>query len=251
MILGIDVGNTDIVTALLESGKVIKEHRYPTDKNENADYHKKNIEKLTCNHSVSAVIISCVVPEVRDNLTQVCIQLFGLTPLFVSSELDTGLMIKYDNPEKLGADLISVAAGAVNKYGAPVLVIDVGTATTFSVINGNKEYLGGMIAAGPYTSMKALSAMTSQLTETELEPTDKIIGTNTADCIKIGTLTAHSAMIDSMIDRVGDSLGVADIKVVATGGLSKLLIPMCTHKIIYDNDLIFSGLYEIYKLNCK
>ncbi len=251
MILGIDVGNTDIAVALLNGSAVIKECHYLTDRKENAEYHKLNIEKFTCKRSVDSVIISSVVPEVNEYLTEVCMRLFGTPPLFVSSELDTGLIIKYDNPEKLGADLITVAAGAVKKYGSPAIVIDIGTATTFSVINGNNEYLGGMIAAGPHTSMKALSAMTSQLFETELEVTDKVIGTNTADCIRIGALTAHSAMIDSMIDRVRESLGISDIHIIATGGMSQMLIPMCKHDIIYDKDLIFSGLYEIYKLNNK
>lgn len=249
MILAVDAGNTNIVAALMNDGNVINEYRYDTAKNEGAQYHKNNLKKLVCNQSIDGAIISSVVPEINIHLETACVQLTGRTPKFVSSDMATGLDIKYDYPQKLGADLICVAVGAVKKYGVPVIIIDIGTATTFSVVNGNNEYLGGMIAPGPYTSMRALASMASQLPETELEITDKVIGTNTVDCIKIGTLTAHSAMLDGMLDRVIESLDTADVRIVATGGFAPKLTPMCRHRIICDNNLIFSGLYKLYELN--
>lgn len=251
MILGIDVGNSNVVMALIDKNKVIEEKRYKTIKENMKEFYTKCFKEILSNQEIKGIIISSVVPAINKTLKQIIFENSKIIPMFINADLKTGINIKYDNPYKLGADLISVATGAVIKYGAPVIVIDVGTATTFSVINRNKEYLGGMIAPGPYTSMKALSKMTAQLPEINLTSTNKIIGTNTIDCIKIGTMTAHSAMIDGMIDKVLVLLQEPDTKIVATGGESKPIIERCTHKIIWDKNLIFDGLYEIYRMNTK
>ena len=250
MLLGIDVGNTNIVAALIDNGEVIAQCRYATAKNEKALYHKKKLDHLTSNQDISGVIISSVVPEVNDDLKEACSELAEAS-IFVSAGLDTGLDIRYDHPNKLGADLIAVAVGAVKRYGAPVIVIDIGTATTFSVINEDREYLGGMIAPGPLTSMRALASAASQLPEIEPDFTDSVIGTNTIDCMKIGVFNAHSVMLDGMIEKVKDHLKLSDIRLVATGGFSEKITRMCSHKIICDQDLIFAGLYDIYKRNLK
>lgn len=251
MILGIDIGNTSIEFAMmLENGEVFCKHRIVTEKTETAAvYYENNINDFAAGQKVSGVIISSVVPEINDCLNRICIDIFGFKPLFVSCKLNTGLKIRYDNPESLGADLITAAAGAVKKYGSPLIVVDIGTATTFSVVNGKNEYLGGMIAPGPYTSMKALASMASQLPEIEMTASPNVIGTNTADCMKIGTITAHSAMTDGMIDRVKRSLALSDITVIATGGFAGLITEKCRNKIICDENLIFAGMYEIYKMN--
>ncbi len=251
MILAVDVGNTSTELALLniENGSVKAKFRYSSKTQKTAQYHKDNISEFVKNSSVSGIVITSVVPEISAFLNQACIELFNFQPLFVSADIKTGLEIKYDYPEKLGADLIAAAAGAVSKYGSPVIVIDVGTATTFSVVNDKNEYLGGLIAPGPVTSMKALASMTAQLPAVRLEITDKVIGTNTADCINIGTVTAHCAMIDGMLERVKKSLCCSDVNMVATGGFSKDLMPLCRQKMLYDENLIFAGLYHIYKLN--
>ncbi len=251
MILGIDVGNTNIVAALIDESGVFKECRYYTDKKESNLYHKNYLGPLICNQTLNGIIISSVVPEINDYLKQASIELTGLSPIFVNAELNTGLNIRYDNQKKLGADLITASVGAVRKYGSPVIIVDIGTATTFSVINKNNEYLGGMIAPGPYTSMKALTSMASQLPEIELVATDKVIGTNTVDCIKIGTITAHAAMIDGMLDRVIDSLNLNNIQIIATGGRCEDITNMCFHKMICAKNLISYGLYELYKINCN
>lgn len=252
MILGIDIGNTSIELALLsENGSVMRKHRFATEKKESIDYYIKNIRIFSDNQSVSGIAVSSVVPEINNLIEKSCEKIFCLKPLFVTCDINTGLRLKYDNPAKLGADLITAAAGAAVKYKLPAIVVDIGTATTFSVLNEKAEYLGGMIAAGPCTSMKALSAMASQLPEIEMTAAEKTIGTNTRDCIRIGTITAHAAMIDGMVDRVKESIGFKDITVAATGGFAEMIIGMCAHKIIFDENLIFTGLYEIYKLNSK
>ncbi|MEZ3421870.1 MAG: type III pantothenate kinase [Eubacterium sp.] len=248
MILGIDIGNTSIEFALLhENGRVERKCRIATEKEGSHRYYQENIKAFIEKNSVSEVIISSVVPEINSCIKKVCTEYFGKEPLFITSRLNTGLHIRYDDPEKLGADLITAAAGAAEKYNLPLIVADIGTATTFSVINKNREYLGGMIAAGPLTSMKALAAMASQLPETEImTASEQIIGTNTEDCIKIGTVTAHAAMIDGMIERVKKSLGISDITVIATGGFAEKISSLCHHQMIADENLIFTGMYEIY-----
>lgn len=249
MILGIDVGNTNIVASLIDEQGVVDEERYETVRNCKCSYHEEHLRKLVEDKTVNGVIISSVVPEINKQIEEMVINITGITPVFVSSKLKTGIHIKYDYPEKLGADLITVAVGALSRYQGPIIVVDIGTATTFSVISENNEYLGGMIAPGPYTSIKALASMTSQLPEIEVEVTDKVIGTNTIDCMKIGTITAHAVMIDGMIDKVMKVLNNTNINIIATGGEAKDIINMCTHEIILDKNLIPYGLYEIYKKN--
>ncbi len=249
MILGIDIGNTNIVASLIDEQGVIDEERYETVKNSTYLYHGDHLRRLIKDKTVCGIIISSVVPEINEQIEEVCKSILEIDPIFVSSKIKTGIDIKYDDPSKLGADLITVAVGALTKYKGPIIIIDIGTATTFSVISENNEYLGGMIAPGPRTSIKALASMTAQLPEIEVEVTDKIIGTNTIDCIRIGTITAHVAMIDGMIDKVVKELNVPNINIIATGGESKDIINICTHKIILDKNLIPYGLYEIYKKN--
>lgn len=249
MILGIDAGNTNIVAALIDAHGVISECRYETKRAETEEYHTAHIKTLLKNRTVCGAVISSVVPEINEHLKKICLNTAGNEPLFVSAQIKTGLDIKYDYPDKLGADLIAAAAGAMTKYKGPVIIVDIGTATTISVVSRQNEYLGGMIAPGPNTSMRALASMTSQLPETQLEVTDKIIGTNTADCIRIGTLTAHAAMIDGMIDRILDYLNISDAEIIATGGRAEEITAMCIHKMTYDKDLLFRGLYALYKMN--
>ncbi len=248
MILGIDIGNSNIVIGLIDKQGVINKECYETSKE---IQYEEYIRKIIGSNNITGIIISSVVPKINEIIEQTAINICGKTPIFVNSELNLGLTIKYDNPQKLGADLISVAVGAVAKYKGPVIVIDIGTATTFSVINGNKEYLGGMIAPGPHTSMKALATMTAQLPEIELISTNKVIGTNTIDCMKIGIMTSHAAMIDGMLERVLNELNENEVKIIATGGGAKKIIDMCTHKIIWDENIIFDGLYEIYQNNIQ
>lgn len=243
MILGIDIGNSNFIIALIDKQGVINKECYETNKEIQYEEYLKNV---IGNSDITGIIISSVVPEINKKIKQAVVNVCGEIPIFVSSELNLGITIKYDNPQKLGADLISVAVGAVAKYKSPVIVIDIGTATTFSVINGNKEYLGGMIAPGPHISMKALATMTAQLPEIELININKVIGTNTIDCMKIGIMTAHAAMIDGMLKKVLEELNENNVKIIATGGGAKNVIDMCTHKIIYDKDIIFNGLYDIY-----
>lgn len=254
MLLAIDAGNTNVVAAIMANSNVVHVERYDTEKGRDEKYHYEILNSFLNKYEIEisaldGAVISSVVPEINNYLGTVTDKILGKKPLFVSHELNTGLEIRYDNPSKLGADLITGAAGALKKFGCPVIIIDIGTATTFSVVGAKSEYLGGMIAPGPYTALRALSATASQLPGGELGMCGKVIGTNTADCMSIGAFTAHAAMIDGMIDRIIEQTDYEKITLVATGGPARDITCMCKHDIIYDRDLVLYGLYEIFYMN--
>ncbi|MDE7124325.1 MAG: type III pantothenate kinase, partial [Eubacterium sp.] len=140
MLLAIDIGNTNVVCALIDNGTILSTHRFATEKNTTSEYYASSFKTLLANHQPQGIIISSVVPEINEQITDVCTNITGNPPLFVSSRLHTGLHIKYDYPEKLGADLITGAVGAAARYQAPVIIVDIGTATTITVVNENKDY---------------------------------------------------------------------------------------------------------------
>ncbi len=249
MILGIDVGNTDTVAAIIENGKPVRQVRYRTVKDETDVCGSENFRRIINGYDLEGVIISSVVPEANSRIAALCFELLRKEPIFVSSKLNTGLTYKHKNPEKIGADIICGAVGAVKKYGYPVIIVDIGTATTFFAVSGSGVCLGGAIAPGPHISMKALVSAASQLGEINLIPTNNAIGTSTEECMKIGLLTAHAAMIDGMLERIKEEMGEENVIAVVTGGRSRQIIPMCKQEIICDENLLMYGLYELYIMN--
>ena len=168
--------------------------------------------------------------------------------MIVGPGLKTGLNILMDNPKALGADLVVDAVAGINEYGAPLVIVDMGTATTISVVDKNKNYIGGMIIPGLRVSLDSLVNRTSQLPRIGLEPPAKTIGKNTIDCMKSGIVLGNASMIDGMIDIIEEELGY-DTTVVATGGLSKVIVPLCKKKIVLDDELLLKGLNIIYQKN--
>ncbi|MEG1873101.1 MAG: type III pantothenate kinase, partial [Ruthenibacterium sp.] len=162
--------------------------------------------------------------------------------------IKTGLNILIDNPAQLGSDLVVDAVAAIHAYEKPLIIIDMGTATTFSVVDQKGNYLGGVICSGLKISLDALTARTSQLQSIGLEPPKSVIGCNTVDCMKSGAIYGGASMLDGMIDRIQEEMGQKAI-VVATGGLGKFVVPYCKHPIIYDDALLLKGLWLIYKKN--
>ena len=156
--------------------------------------------------------------------------------------------IKIDNPQTLGSDRVCDAVCVIEEYKVPAIIIDMGTATTISVIDKNKNHIGGMIIPGLKTSLDSLSSNASQLPYISLDDPKVLIGKNTIDCMKSGIIYGNVALIDGLIDRIKDELG-EDYVVIATGGLSKLVIKHSKHNIIYDENLLLKGLYYIYKKN--
>ena len=155
-----------------------------------------------------------------------------------------------DNPAQVGADLIVNAVAGLQYYGAPIIMIDMGTATTISVVDEKKNYIGGMILPGVKVSLDSLVNRTSQLPRISLEPPKKVIGKNTIDCMKSGIIMGQAACIDGMTQRIQEELGY-QATVVATGGLAGSIIPYCRQNVIHDDELTLKGLNIIYHKNTE
>jgi len=255
MILGVDMGNTNIVFGCIDNDELYFTERVSTDKSRTDAEYAMTFKMLLEHNSIdlSAIdgaIISSVVPPLTDTIIKAVKKITGINPLVVGPGIKTGLDIKTDNPAALGSDLIVDAVAGVEEYGAPLIIIDMGTATTISVIDKNRVYTGGIIAPGINISMDALVSMTSQLSKVSIDRPDRVIGRNTIDCMKSGLVIGAAGMLDSLIERMEEELGYS-ATVVATGGLSNTVIPICKRKIIIDNNLLLKGLKIIYDKNVR
>ena len=253
MVFAIDIGNTNIVIGCFEDKKIIFTERLSTKKTATALEYAisfKNVLELygIDIKKIEGSIISSVVPEITTVVNNAISKIIGKKSIIVGPGVKTGLSIKVDNPAQLGSDLVVGAVAALAEYNAPMVVIDFGTATTLTVINGKKDLLGGMILPGVRLSLKSLSSGTSQLPEIGLEPPKKFIGTNTVDCMKSGILYSTAYGIDGFIENIEKELD-EKVTVVATGGLAKAIVPLCKSKITVDDELLLKGLMDIYNKN--
>lgn len=255
MILAIDIGNSHIVLGCIENDKILFEARMATDRIRTSDQYCADLKALLdlyhadCS-KIDGTIISSVVPPVLDAVSEAVRKIVDKRVYIVGPGLKTGINIRIDNPAEVGSDLIVAAVAGIQEYGTPLIIIDMGTATTFSVVDNQKAYLGGAICPGVMISLDALTSRTSQLPGIGLSVPKRVVGKNTVDCMQSGLLYGAAAMIDGMIERTEEELGYT-AKVLATGGLSKFILPLCKRSIIYDDDLLLKGLNLIYKLNAK
>ncbi len=254
MILAIDIGNTNIVVGCFDKDQVLFVERVSTDHTktelEYAISLKNVLEIYNIDpKAVSGGIISSVVPPLTNVLKASAEKILSGEVLVVGPGIKTGLNILMDNPASVGSDLIVDAVAAINEYPVPLIFIDMGTATTISVIDEEKRYRGGMILPGIRVSMDSLTSRTAQLPRISFDPPKKLIGRNTIDCMKSGMIYGNASCIDGMIRKIRKELGRDDLTVIATGGLSKAIIPYCEEKIIYDHELLLKGLRLIYEKN--
>ncbi|MFR8853616.1 MAG: type III pantothenate kinase [Oscillospiraceae bacterium] len=253
MILAIDIGNTNIVLGCFDQEKLIfreriSSNRVATDL-EYAAMIKTALEMYgAAPGQVTGAILSSVVPPITDTLKRAVEKMTGVKVMVIGPGIKTGLSIQIDNPAQLGSDLVADAVGGISEYPLPQIIIDMGTATTFSVIDKNRAYIGGMITTGMAVSAEALARNTSQLSKVDFEKPRKLIGTNTVDCIKSGIMYTTACGLDGMIERIEEELG-EKCTVIATGGLAPLIMPLCRRKMILDEDLILKGLLSVYKNN--
>ena len=253
MILALDVGNTNICIGCFNEGKILFTGRMSTDHSKTADEYAigfNSIIRLYGHHTGDVVgsIISSVVPPLNPILRDAVKRLTGTTPLQVGPGLKTGLNILLDNPGQLGSDQVVDAVAAIHQYPKPLIVVDMGTATTLSAIDGEGRYLGGMILPGVRVSQDTLTGRTSQLPRISLEPPAHVIGKNTIDCMKSGAIYGNAAMIDGMIQRMeAEAKPVATV--VMTGGNAEMIQPHCKRKILIDENLLLDGLYYLYQKN--
>lgn len=253
MILAIDIGNTNIVLGCMEGKEILKEARMATDTLKTSDQYcaelKGMLDLLEVDRlAIEGCIISSVVPPVLNSFRTAIIKLTGKNPLVVGPGIKTGINILLDNPAMAGGDLIVAAVAALAEYQPPLLVIDMGTATTITAIDKKGSFLGGCVCPGVKISAEALSGRTAQLPAVSLEAPKRAIGRNTVDCMQSGLMMGHAAMVDGMVDRMEAELG-CKVRVVATGGIARFVIPMCRRQMTYDKDLLLKGLGILYENN--
>lgn len=254
MLLAVDIGNTNIVFGCVnDENDVVLFERIATSHQATATEYAvliKNILEMN-GFSVSDIndsIMSSVVPSVTGAVTNAIKKLFGIDVMTVGPGVKTGLNILIDNPAQLGSDQVVDAVAGINQYPVPQIIIDMGTATTVSVVDGNKNYLGGLIIAGMGTAVNALTSRTAQLPKINFEVPEKVIGTNTIDCMKSGALYSNACALDGIIERIESELGER-CTVVATGGLAEIVVPLCRRDVILDKSLLIKGLTIIYRKN--
>lgn len=255
MILAIDIGNSNIVLGCIQGQQILGEVRMATDILKTSDQYcveiKQMLDLMGCDvKAIEGSIISSVVPPVLNSIKTALIKLTGSAPLVVGPGIKTGLNILLDNPSMVGGDLIVGAVAAVAEYKPPLLVVDMGTATTIVAIDEKKNFLGGSIFPGVKISAEALSGKTAQLPAISLDTPKRAIGKNTVDCMRSGLMMGTAAMLDGMIQRMEEELGTP-VTVVVTGGIARFVLPMCRREMIYDKDLLLKGLRLLYENNRK
>ena len=255
MLLAIDIGNSNIVLGCIEGQTILHEARLATDLIKTSDQYCMDLKNLLSLYEIDrtmieGVIISSVVPPVLNSFKTAVTKLTGIKPMVVGPGIKTGLNILMDNPAQIGSDLVVAAVAALREYPAPLIIIDMGTATTMSVINANRAYIGGCICPGVRISSEALTARTAQLPGISLEAPKRAIGKNTIDSMQSGIMLGAACMLDGMIDRMEQELG-QPATVLATGGIARFVIPMCRRTIIFDRNLLLKGLTILYENNKK
>jgi len=249
MLVLIDIGNTTVNIGLSKTHLAIdKVFKINTEKNKSSDDYAMTLNILFKDLPVSHVIVSSVVPELNDVFREYFQNWFDITPMFLGQGLKTGIKIMSDNPKEVGSDLIANVVAATELYAKTVLVVDLGTATTFTYVE-NMALKGVVITTGLTTSRNALISKTSLLPQVELELPNKLIGTTSAESIKSGLVYGHASTIDGIISRIKRQVGNPQLPVVLTGGHAKLIHPLCEQQMIHDDRLILTGLLLIFQKN--
>ena len=253
MILAVDIGNTNIVIGVVDAKKTYFIERLTTTIGKtNLEYAITLKSILEIFHieprQLEGAIISSVVPPLNRTIMEAIRKITGITAKLVGSGMKTGLNILMDNPRSVGSDMIVNSVGALNEHEPPIIIIEMGTATTMSVIDKDGRYIGGAILPGLRVSMDTMSSSTARLPRISLDTPKKVIGKNTIDCMRSGIIYGNAAMIDGMLTRIETELGQS-ATIIATGGIAKVILPLCSHEIIYDGALLMKGLLTLYEKN--
>ena len=255
MLLVADVGNTNITFGLYENDELIGTYRLTTWFKRTSDEYGFMIINFLHAQDVKAsaiedVIISSVVPKIMYSFTNSIRKYLHLEPIIVGPGTKTGIVIKYDNPKEVGADRITVAVAAHKCYGGDCLIIDFGTATTYEYVDAKGTYYGGCICPGIQICANALSSNAAKLPEIEIKPTSTVLPSNTIEAMQSGVFYGYLGTVEYLIKKYKEETK-KDLKVIATGGLAKLICKHTDAIDIYDEDLIFKGLKIIYEKNKK
>jgi len=253
MILTIDIGNTNIKLGIFDGDVLKVSFRLSSRPTKTSDEYGVDILTQLDRHGIGSkdingIIIGSVNPNLNFSFERVCEYFFDIKPLFVGSGIKTGIDVKYDNPKNLGADRIADCVGAVHKYGAPLIVVDCGTATAFNVVNANKQFVGGVIGIGLKTSADSLSNSAAKLPEFDFAIPTTVVGKNTITNMQSGIVYGFVGAVENILKKIKQEINL-DCKVIATGGQSELLKECSTVIDILDRELTLYGLYCIYTVN--
>lgn len=253
MLLVIDAGNSNFTLGVFSGAELLAQWRLITERDKSAAQYGSEIRELFTGDSVEikaidGVAIASVVPQLDHALSEISANDFGVTPLFVNHTTDTGLKLLYDTPAELGADRIVDAAAALAKYGAPCIVVDFGTATTFNAVNAAHEYLGGVIAPGVMISAEALFSRAAKLPRVEIKRPDKVIATSTRGAMQSGLYHGYAGLVDGVLEKMIAEMGSRP-RVIATGGLASVIAPASKFIEKIDETLTLDGLRLIYERN--
>ena len=253
MLLALNAGTAEIRLGCLERGEVLCAASLETRATRTADEYAVLLERMLALHGVDAggfegAALASVVPPLTATLAAAAELVTGCRALVVGAGVKTGLNIGIDDPSQLGADLVAAAVGALERHAPPAIVVDVGTATTFSVLGADGRLLGGCIMPGPVLAADALSAAASLLPRVPFEAPRKCVGTNTADCMRSGAVFGAAAAIDGMVSRIERELGVRGA-LIATGAHAARVIPHCERAFELDGHAALRGLALIWERN--
>ena len=251
-IVAIDVGNSE-TTVGVGNNLSWKSYRYTTRKTITSDelfmMFKTTIDPESINdENLDGSIICSVVPQITDSVIEATKRFTSKTVKNVGPGIKTGLKVNIDNPKELGPDRIANSVGGFKMAKKTAVIVDLGTATTFDIVNNKKEYLGGSIAPGIKISLEALTSKTSSLRSVEISNPKSVIGKNTYEAVQSGLVLGHASMIDSMLEKIILELD-SEPKIIITGGLGEIIQPILNIETIYSKDLTLNGLEEIYFLN--
>ena len=255
MILTVDVGNANIVVGVVKKEKILFDAKLRTDITKTSDEYCIDLKMIldvygVAPKAIEGTIIASVVPQVLNSMQTAVKKLTGKDSLVVGPGLKTGLNIKIENPSQTGADLVVGSVAALREHKPPLIVLDMGTATTMIVLDESGALIGGCICPGVKISMDALTERTALLPGLRLDQPKRAIGHNTIDCMRSGIMMGTACMLDGMIQRMEEELG-EKTTVIATGGIGKFIVPLCKNPMIYDKDLIVKGLAALYRDNTR
>jgi type III pantothenate kinase len=253
MLLVIDAGNSNLTLGLFRGAELVAHWRLLTNRDRSAEQYSLEIRELFERagvevKNVEGIAIASVVPQLDHTLAEIAAKNFGVTPLFVDHTTDTGLKLLYDAPAELGADRIVDAAAALAKYGAPCIVVDFGTATTFNAVNEAHEYLGGVIAPGVMISAEALFSRAAKLPRVEIRRPEKVIATSTRGAMQSGLYHGYAGLVDGVLEKMMAEIGSRP-RVIATGGLAPVIASASKFIETIDETLTLDGLRLIYERN--
>ena len=255
MILAVDIGNSSIVIGGFQEKKLLFTARIRTDSTKTSDEYCIDLMSVLevyrhGREEIQGSIIASVVPQATNAFKTALRKLSGTEPMIVGKGLKTRLNLKIENPALIGADLVVGAVGALLEHKPPMIVVDMGTATSMMVLDESGALVGGSICPGVQASLDALTSRTALLPGLQLDQPRRAIGKNTVECMRSGVMFGAAGMLDGLVERMEQELG-SKTKVVVTGRIARFIVPLCETPMIYDKDLTLKGLAALYQENIR